>query len=161
MKTMKTRTKQMKGLVISWILLYVANRIINAVMPAVQQSTQSGVTSYFNVGDLLGTAASVVLLVLEVKILFSKVSVEEPHKLKIKHLKAIVIFMLVLNIGMALVNPAILLYIYSNSMEAFGSAVFKVNLAVGAVSNILRVIICYRVLVSKAEFDVQEEAGKA
>ena len=69
----------MKGLVISWILLYVANRIINAVMPAVQQSTQSGVTSYFNVGDLLGTAASVVLLVLEVKILFSKVSVEEPH----------------------------------------------------------------------------------
>ena len=70
----------MKGLVISWILLYVANRIINAVMPAVQQSTQSGVTSYFNVGDLLGTAASVVLLVLEVKILFSKVSVEEPHK---------------------------------------------------------------------------------
>lgn len=66
MKTMKTRTKQMKGLVISWILLYVANRIINAVMPAVQQSTQSGVTSYFNVGDLLGTAASVVLLVLEV-----------------------------------------------------------------------------------------------
>ena len=148
----------MKGLVISWILLYVANRIINAVMPAVQQSTQSGVTSYFNVGDLLGTAASVVLLVLEVKILFSKV--EEPHKLKIKHLKAIVIFVLVLNIGMALVNPAILLYIYSNSMEALESAVFKVNLAVGAVSNILRVIICYRVLVSKAEFDVQEEAGK-
>ena len=94
------------------------------------------------------------------KILFSKVSVEEPHKLKIKHLKAIVIFVLVLNIGMALVNPAILLYIYSNSMEAFESAVFKVNLAVGAVSNILRVIICYRVLVSKAEFDVQEEAGK-
>ena len=81
--------------------------------------------------------------------------------MKIKHLKAIVIFVLVLNIGMALVNPAILLYIYSNSMEAFESAVFKVNLAVGAVSNILRVIICYRVLVSKAEFDVQEEAGKA
>lgn len=158
---MKTRTKQMKGLVISWILLYVANRIINAVMPAAQQSTRSGIASYLNVGELLGTAASIVLLVLEVKILTSKVEVEEPHKLKIKHLKAIVIFVLVLNIGMALVNPAILLYIYSNSMEAFESAVFKVNLVVGAVSNILRVIICYRVLVSKAEFDVQEEAGKA
>ena len=76
----------MKGLVILWLLLNVASAILNLVMPAAQFSIRSGITLYYSVGVLLGVAAVIVMLVLEFKILNSKVGMEEHKKLTIRNL---------------------------------------------------------------------------
>ena len=100
---MKTRTKQMKGLVILWLLLNVASAILNLVMPAAQFSIRSGITLYYSVGVLLGVAAVIVMLVLEFKILNSKVGMEEHKKLTIRNLKVIVVLDLVISLGFSVI----------------------------------------------------------
>ncbi len=154
---MKTRTKQMKGLVILWLLLNVASAILNLVMPAAQFSIQSGITLYYSVGVLLGVAAVIVMLVLEFKILNSKVGMEEHKKLTIRNLKVIVVLDLVISLGFSVIFAFFVII----PNEVIESAFLIASQAVDPVSGIIHVIIFCRVLVSKTEFDIQEEAGMA
>lgn len=157
---MKTRTRQMKKLVISWILFYAAGRIAGEVISALSSDKQSAVSVYADGAvNLLNSIAGIIQLVLYVKILGSKVTKEEPHRIKIGHLKKLVVAELIIGFGVTIMGMISMSYFVFNPNERIESVFWVTVRVIGVVSWILIILICYRVLASKAEFDKAEETS--
>lgn len=159
---MKTRTSQMKKLVISGILFYAAGRIASAGISVLSSDTQSAVSVYAGgAANLLSLIAGIIQLVLCVKILGAKVLREEPHRIKIRHLKIMTVISLVMDFAVAFANIGVVTYLALHPNEMLEFVVYAVNRVISVVSWILIILIFYRVLVSKAEFDEEEETTAA
>ena len=152
----------MKKLVISWILFYAVGRIASTGISVLSSDTESAVSVYAGgAADLLSLIATVIQFALYIKILASKVTREEPHRIKIRHLKKLVVAELIIDFGVAIAGAIIASYFAFNPNERMESVFWVTVRVIGVVSWILIILIYYRVLVSKAEFDEEEETAAA